>query len=625
MTRELIIEGQHVDLAPDTDITLEYVSNILSDPGKISLSHSYTVKLPKTARNARILDLPDSPGHESGMSRRFLTAQYFRNGVDLLGETQAYLLSSKPDSYEVALIWNTLQELQALSQSKLTLNDLKGLGVLTWIGSNGQTPDYMGMQSGSNGALFAWYESGLGALKYPEVNAATHPSMGMSDLLRLIMEQAGVPYEVKSDRAQDALWSTKLLAAPSHKPSRAMEWESGRVANYASFMVGQYNGVDRSYLTIGQWDEGWDAPETFSSLHGFDAAVVLGAGDNDTHRVIVNLQAPASADLAECAITIRGAQYDDAWNLIDSEELTRAYFQQNESGWFVFFDEEIKLSGWPRYVISHDYEGLLNVEFTKYDQAFPLVAANRVHPDILIEKDNRFPIEGNLPDIGQWEFVKACMGLFGMVPVIRGGVVEFYDYGQIFDKSGAVDWSGKVAMTEDGTPEETTPTADSWARSNDIVFAENDEANDPTASLHVSDATLAESREWIKLPFAASRFSSAVHYKIGKDNEVEDVDIEPRIMTLVSGKDAEGHSRSTLRFTDNLAGEGLAAAYYSELQEVIRKPVCLTLNVRLHELDLAQLDLVRPVYLRQYGQYYAILKIQTSRTDLCKVELLQIS
>ena len=41
MTRELIIEGQHVDLAPDTDITLEYVSNILSDPGKISLSHSY--------------------------------------------------------------------------------------------------------------------------------------------------------------------------------------------------------------------------------------------------------------------------------------------------------------------------------------------------------------------------------------------------------------------------------------------------------------------------------------------------------------------------------------------------------------------------------------------------------
>lgn len=618
MTRELIIEGQHVDLAPDTDITLEYVSNILSDPGKISLSHSYTVKLPKTARNARILDLPDSPGHESTMSRRFLTAQYFRNGVDLLGETQAYLLSSKPDSYEVALIWNTLPELQALSQSKLTLNDLKGLGTLTWIGSNGQTPDYMGMQSGSNGALFAWYESGLGALKYPEVNAATHPSMGMSDLLRLIMEQAGVPYEVKSERALDGLWGTKLLAAPSHKPSRAMELESGSVAGTVRFVAVTANNTPETVLRLQDWTNGWDAP---TEATGADN--VFDTGEAKKHRVIINLR--TSADFSNAYIVITGAKIES--NVIrEQEELGRFYFKADEGGWYCFADETIDLGNWPQYVVGlRDIVTSETVIPTAYEEGLPLFATYREHDTINIEKDNRFPIEGNLPDIGQWDFVKACMGLFGMVPVIRNGAVEFYDYGQIFDKADAVDWSGKVAMTEDGTPEETTPTADSWARSNDIVFAENDEANDPTASLHVSDATLAESREWVKLPFAASRFSSALHYKVGKENEVEDVDIEPRIMTLVSGKDAEGHSRSTLRFTDNLAGEGLVAAYYSELQEVIRKPVCLTLNVRLHELDLAQLDLVRPVYLRQYGQYYAILKIQTSRTDLCKVELLQIS
>lgn len=609
MTRELIIEGQHVDLAPDTDITLEYVSNILSDPGKISLSHSYTVKLPKTARNARILDLPDSPGHESAMSRRFLTAQYFRNGVDLLGETQAYLLSSKPDSYEVALIWNTLPELQALSQSKLTLNDLKGLGTLTWIGSNGQTPDYLGMQSGSNGALFAWYESGLGALKYPEVNAATHPSMGMSDLLRLIMEQAGVPYEVKSERSLDGLWSTKLLAAPSHKPSRAMELESGSVAGRVT--IEGSSGVLMYNLT-----NGWDGPTAATSYVN-----EFSTGEQKDH-FIINLRTPQSLEGAYVVIYgARGVDHIEA-----KEELARYYFTNDSSGSYCYADETIDPSGWPKYwvqVIGYEYSVLYDFETYKTDA--PLFAVYHEHPEIIIEKDNRFPIEGNLPDIGQWDFVKACMGLFGLVPVIRNGAVEFYDYGQIFDKAGAVDWSGKVAMTEDGTPEEATPAADSWARSNDIVFAENNEANDPTASLHVSDATLAESREWVKLPFAASRYSSAVHYKVGKENEVEDVDIEPRIMTLVSGKDTEGHSRSTLRFTDNLAGEGLAATYYSELQEVIRKPVCLTLNVRLHELDLAQLDLVRPVYLRQYGQYYAILKIQTSRTDLCKVELLQIS
>ena len=85
MTRELIIEGQHVDLAPDTDITLEFVNNIIGDIGKISLSRSYTVKIPKTIRNTRILDDPGRPGHESGVPRRFLNARYYRNGIDLIG------------------------------------------------------------------------------------------------------------------------------------------------------------------------------------------------------------------------------------------------------------------------------------------------------------------------------------------------------------------------------------------------------------------------------------------------------------------------------------------------------------------------------------------------------------
>lgn len=41
MTRELLIEGQHVDLAPNTEITLEFVNNIVGDFGKINQSHSY--------------------------------------------------------------------------------------------------------------------------------------------------------------------------------------------------------------------------------------------------------------------------------------------------------------------------------------------------------------------------------------------------------------------------------------------------------------------------------------------------------------------------------------------------------------------------------------------------------
>ena len=129
MTRELIIDGQHVDLPAQADITLEYVNDFTGDPGKISLSHSYTIKLPKTTRNARILDDPDTPGHASGSVRRYLDARYYRNGIDLIGAAQAYILKATADSYEVALVWNDLEALHALSQGGAALNDLPDLPV----------------------------------------------------------------------------------------------------------------------------------------------------------------------------------------------------------------------------------------------------------------------------------------------------------------------------------------------------------------------------------------------------------------------------------------------------------------------------------------------------------------
>lgn len=104
MTHELRIAGEPVDLSGSVGITLEYVSNILGQPGKIDLSRSYTIKLPKTRRNAMILDDPGNPGHNSNGVRRFFSARYYRNGIDLIGDAQAYVLRSTSEGYEVALV-----------------------------------------------------------------------------------------------------------------------------------------------------------------------------------------------------------------------------------------------------------------------------------------------------------------------------------------------------------------------------------------------------------------------------------------------------------------------------------------------------------------------------------------
>lgn len=614
MTRELIIEGQHVDLAPDTDITLEYVSNIIGDIGKINLSRSYTVKIPKTARNARVLDDPGRPGHESGQTRRFLSARFYRNGIDLIGPAQAYILKTTPDAYEIALVWNTLETLQALSQSGATLNDLPGLPILQWIEQNGMTPDYTG--GGTDGAFFAFYNSGLGGVKYPAINTATHPSMGLRELIDRILESAGIPYEISAEAAQ-AVAGHAILAAPKHEPSRIMEMESG-----SSKLTGvYYDGViqDGGALIYdpdygeGEWQNGWDAVEGNTT-----SGVVFFKGENDTHRIMLNLQAPQGADFSNAQLIVRAATYTEGGAVDAYEDILSFYFRSLNGVYYVAADEEIKLSGWQNYylLITGDAPREM-IEFTAYDKALPIVAANRVHKSIDIAKDNRFPLQGNLPDIKQWDLIKATMAMFGLVPIIQNGALYLLTYNEALNTGEAYDWTAKVDMSNG---DDMAYALDGWAQRNTVAFQEDFPLSfSPNADLIVQDTTLEGQRDVFELPFAASMQSEAQHYKIKDDGTAEDVDIAPRIFKVVVGSQGQ-----TLYFTDDMHSQGLIEAHYTRLQEVIRKPVAITVDIRLHEIDLATLDLSRPVYLGQYGRYYAILKIQTSNTDLCKVELLQL-
>ena len=284
MTRELIIEGQHVDLAPDTDITLEYVGNILSGIGKIKMSHSYTVRLPRTLQNARILDDPGQPGHESGKTRRFLSARYYRNGIDILGDASAYILKASPEGYEIALLWGGLDKLSEWTSSGRKLTDIQGLPTLTWVDASGEPSYGLGTS-----AFFVRYRSGLNGRIFPQVNAATHPVVRFSALLDLIFRNAGVEYSIESAAAQAALDETVLLVAPNHKPSRDMEIYSGSRA-YAAVIAANEYGL--GYLVVGDWHHGWD--QVTKEENGTYQVVV--AEDNTKHRIILNLTGPSVLD-----------------------------------------------------------------------------------------------------------------------------------------------------------------------------------------------------------------------------------------------------------------------------------------------------------------------------------------
>lgn len=613
-TRELIIDGQHVDLPAQVDVTFEYVNDFTSDPGKISLSHSYTIKLPKTARNARILDDPGTPGHASSRVRRYLNAHYYSNGIDLIGDAQAYVLKTTADSYEVALVWNTLKSLEDLGKSSATLNDLPGLPELPWITSDAVLhPDFTAA-SEKEGALFARYTTGLGEDNVPQItNGAAHPSMRLSNLLDRILQGAGVPYMVSAE-AQERMQDIVLLAAPSHAPTREMEIRSGSYPQNVFFS--NLGGVTNN-LSLGRFVYGWDAP-------AFTQEGFVGAGfytTFDDMRVLVNMAVNASADLSRAVFYIK-AKRENA----KAETVLSRPFVLRPEGWVAYFDEEIGVDEGVVYEIGCTGVPSGTPEPTAYKAGFPLVAVNRPHKTISISNHDNFPLAGNLPDIKQWDFVKACAALFGLVPVIQSGQLNLRTYDELLQTSRALDWTNKVDMSSKAT---VAYTLDGWAQRNTTAFKEDIYLNfDPNAEVLTEDATIAEQRDRFSLPFAASIGDQAIHYRLEepldpgnvKVEDAEDVKIQPRIFQLT-----EENGERVLQFGAGLYGAGLAEANYSALQKVVRTPIVLTLNARLSEVNLAHLDLTRPVYLAQYGHYYSILKIQTSDTDLCKLELLQIA
>lgn len=603
MTRELIIEGQHVDLAPDTDITLEYVSNILSDPGKISLSHSYTVKLPKTARNARILDDPGRPGYDSSLARRFLTAQYFRNGIDLIGQAQAYLVSISADSYEVVLVWSRVPGLKEWNDAKLKLPDLTGLPTLQWKGAAYATAGT------TDGCFFARYVSGAWN---NAPNIAPHPSVTLYELTTRIFKNAGVPYEI-GDRLTDTLQSHALLVAPSHKPSLTMELDAGAQASSLKWITTSGSG---SYWWFQGWQTGWDAPGDGS----LETTRTIQRGPSEELRFYLNLKiAGATPDLyfslehGGDSYILSPSRTTDGGYLMDTVvDLNSDLRMDEESDYF-----SIKIMG-----LSDNG----TYSFSAYDPLRPMFALIRPHETIQAEHQNLFPISDNLPNIGQMDFIKAVLGLFGALMWTANGTLVLERYDDILHKEQAVDWTHKVDMRE-GIQDFQYLLSD-FAQKNLIKYEPDVTLPvSPDITLEMEDPTADESKELLKLPFAASIRDQAIHYRCTDawdDNgqyyvEVEDIDIKPRIF----GFTYDGQTRG-LRFPDSLSGKWATSAYLETYQSLIRTPVQISVNIRLHELDLAQLDTTRPVYLGQYGRYYAILKIQTSKTDLCKVELLQL-
>ena len=64
--------------------------------------------------------------------------------------------------------------------------------------------------------------------------------------------------------------------------------------------------------------------------------------------------------------------------------------------------------------------------------------------------------------------------------------------------------------------------------------------------------------------------------------------------------------------------------YYLDYSSFVKQPKVVVEKIEIDEISLKNIDVTVPVYLAQYGRYYAIINIKAENTGICECKLLEL-
>lgn len=153
--QQLYIDGILMDMSEETAITLDIKSNLFRDITKMTANTTYTINLPKTAHNMAVLEFAGKPSTSSTYPYILHTARYFRNGLEIIRNGRASVLSVK-ETIEISIYWGLFQALATLQSSDLKLNELNCTKYLRF---NRNNSSYTYEKAISEGVFYGRYET----------------------------------------------------------------------------------------------------------------------------------------------------------------------------------------------------------------------------------------------------------------------------------------------------------------------------------------------------------------------------------------------------------------------------------------------------------------------------------
>lgn len=648
-----------LDIGNGNTLTLDYVSNLLSDVSKISSSRSFTVKLPRTRRNDTVLDLAVVPQHQSERPYRYLPCRVYVDGIDVAGEAFMYLVSAEASTYNAVIVFGLMREYKAWVDAGNGLKDLQDSGErIQWdwqaAYTDGQHPgqpepnapiwygndaaSYVA-QNGLNKAMyFGIYNPGF-ALTWPEVLwANVHPFVTVRELWERIVAENSLdftlPNWVKLDMENLAIVLTKKSGnIPVGTPTSHTTQVADPLLKWSVFSAKfWFSLTDAGYFdTASQYDKIFSKglkPVGLNINIVLDDAedlIEMVGGDMTRLKLRVREISPNVPQVVTTGFAITPTQTTNSQIVYNGRvQLEGSEVEGDFIGYF-FVDVDMTNEEWGTFRMDYieDIQVSGAVQYQTYENT--------------VDYPNDFLMIPNLPDIKQIDFVKMVCHLYGLFPCQRGGTVYFIPIDELEDnKTKAYDWSRYLLEDDPDAPHHTDWHMTDLARRNRASYKEDDK--DPVvdeAFLDIDDDTLDPMKDFFTIPLAASDGDLIDQYDLTPEYDdttepptftgykVDFTECEHRLMRVVQWK-VKNETNIVLSF-QNLSTAQILAERYSSYQAYVNQPRIITERLRVPLADLRTLDYSRPVFLDKYGRHFAIIDIKWTVTqDTCEAKLLML-
>lgn len=597
---ELYINGDKVDVG-DTDISLNYKSNLLTDISKIVSNNSYTIKLPKTAKNLALIECSHLPSSTTKFPYLKHVGNVLRNGIIIVKDANVVLLSVS-EYIETALSWGNVTNFAEIVSSDKKLTDLE-------YGTEEGTDWVVWNNKGSNSAQFPLINYGFNS---GDSNVWYHPAITVKWILEKIQEESGVTFNFPSDKKTfiDKMIVPLLTRNDSQKINDAFP-SSLQMVGYV-IVESTFSYLKLNYIG--------DSTQQYASVGG-------PYGDRLYTKYPITLKVKGTIEML--------VQYNSGMD-VNNQYLNLRVSQSDSSG-NISSVSTIERKNYAAYIeapnvrLLFNFDDLVSIESDEFMHFTIKAIATGASSSVLsltvydrneISFGEKFPLVPNLPDIKQIDFIKAVASMVGLFALPDGeNGIKFIPFDNLSaNKSKAVDWTNRVIMAYNSvTPRNLQYTLDNIAQNNWFRYKEDDNVmGNYDGNIQVDDATIEYERDAITLPFSACSTKGGVAYiplySYNEEGELEYNKTNPRILLL----------DGTKGIFKGLEWTTLIANNYQTYKGLINNAKVVTEYIRLNSIELRDLEMDIPVYLAQYGCYLAIIEIKTKENDICECKLLKM-